>query len=68
MPRKAQQLVEPIDTTMDTLTAAVFSGQRTVHAPPLTLPPSLKPNTRLKDGWPRFPVLVTGQHDTGRLS
>ena len=48
MPRKAQQLVEPIDTTMDTLTAAVFSGQRTVHAPPLTLPPSLKPNTRLK--------------------
>ena len=48
MPRKAKQLVEPIDTTMDTLTAAVFSGQRTVHAPPLALPDALKPNTRLK--------------------
>ena len=48
MPRKAKQLVEPIDTTMDTLTAVVFSGQRTVHAPPLALPDTLKPNTRLK--------------------
>ncbi len=48
MPRKARQLVDPIDTTMDTLTATVFSGQRTVHAPPLPLPDALKPNTRLK--------------------
>ena len=48
MPRKAKQLVEPIDTTMDTLTAAVFSAQRTVHAPPLALPDALKPNVRLK--------------------
>lgn len=48
MPRKAQQLVESIDTTMDTLTATVFSGQRVVHAPPLALPEALKPNTRLK--------------------
>ena len=48
MPRKARRLVEPIDTTMDTLTAAVFSRQRTVQAPPLALPDTLKPNTRLK--------------------
>ena len=48
MPRKSRQLIEPIDATMDTLTAAVFSGQRTVHAPPLALPRALKPNTRLK--------------------
>ena len=42
MPRKAQQPVEPADT------ATVFSGQRTVQAPPLALPDALKPNTRLK--------------------
>ena len=48
MPRKAKQLVEPIDTTLDTLTATVFSGQRTVHAPPLALPAELKPNAKLK--------------------
>ena len=48
MPRKAKQLVEPIDATMDTLTAAVFSVQRTIHAPPLALPKKLIPNTRLK--------------------
>jgi len=61
MPRKAQQLVEPIDTTMDTLAAAVFSGQRTVHAPPLALPPGLKPNTRIKmDGLEFLSLLPTG--------
>ena len=48
MPRKAQQLAEPVDTTMDTPTATVFSGRRTVHAPPLALPDALEPNTRLK--------------------
>jgi len=48
MPKKAQRIVEPINTTLDTLTAAVFSGQRTVQAPYLALPNSLKPNTRLK--------------------
>lgn len=48
MSRKAKQIVESIDTTMNTLTAAVFSGQRTVHVPPLALPARLKPNTRLK--------------------
>jgi len=48
MPRKAKQPIEPSDTTMDTLTGAVFSGQRTVHAPTMALPDSLKPNTRLK--------------------
>jgi len=61
MPRKAQQLVEPIDTTMDTLAAAVFSGQRTVDAPPLALPPGLKPNTRIKmDGLEFLSLLPTG--------
>ena len=44
MPRKAQQLAEPVDTP----TATVFSGRRTVHAPPLALPDTLEPNTRLK--------------------
>jgi len=48
MPSKAKQTIKPIDTTMDTLTAAVFSNQRTVHAPSLALPPHLVPNTRLR--------------------
>ena len=48
MPRKAQQLIKPIDAAMDTPTATVFSGQRTVHTPPPVLPDALKPNTRLK--------------------
>ncbi len=48
MPRRVQQLVKPTNTTMDTLTAAVFSDKRTVHAPSLDLPAALKPNTRLK--------------------
>ncbi len=61
MPRKAQQLIEPIDTTMDTLTTTVFSGQRTVHAPPLALPPALKPNTRIKmDGLEFLSLLPAG--------
>ena len=61
MPRKAQQLVKPIDTTMDTLTAAVFSGERTVHAPPLALPDAVKPNTRLKmDGLDFLSMLPMG--------
>ncbi len=60
MPRKAQKLIEPIDTTMDTLTATVFSGQRTIHAPPLALPPALKPNARLKmDGLEFLSLLPT---------
>ena len=58
MPRKARQLVESIDSTVNTLTTAVFSGQRTVHAPPLTLSAALKPNTRLKmDGLEFLAVL-----------
>ena len=61
MPRKAAQLVKPIDTTMDTLTAAVFSGERTIHAPPLELPTTLKPNTRLKmDGLDFLSMLPHG--------
>jgi len=61
MPRKAQPFVEPIDATMDTLTAAVFSGQRTVYAPPLELPATLKPNTRLKmDGSEFLSMLPAG--------
>lgn len=47
MPRKAQQLAEPVDTTMDAPTT-VFSAQRTVQAPSLVPPDTLKPNTRLK--------------------
>ncbi len=61
MPRKSRQLVEPIDATMDTLTAAVFSGQRTVHAPPLALPPALKPNTRLKMDGLEFLSLIPAE-------
>ena len=48
MPRKAQKLVEPVDATPDTLAATVFSSQRTVKVPEVELPPTLKPNTRLK--------------------
>ena len=61
MPRKAQQLAEPVDTTMDTPTATVFSGRRTVHAPPLALPDGLEPNTRLKmDGLEFLAALPAG--------
>ena len=61
MPRKATQLIEPIDTTMDTLTATVFSGQRTVQAPPIALPPALSPNARLKmDGLAFLSLLPSG--------
>lgn len=48
MPCKAQQLILPIDTTMDTLTATVFSSQRTMQAPPISLPEALIPNNRIK--------------------
>lgn len=48
MPRKAQQLIEPIAASMDAVAATVFSGRRTVQAPSIALPPALKPNTRLK--------------------
>ena len=48
MPHNAQQLVEPINTTTDSLPTTVFSRQRTVRAPSLTLPATLEPNTRLK--------------------
>ncbi len=48
-------------TTMDTFAATVFSGQRTVHAPPLAIPPALKPNTRLKmDGLEFLSLLPVG--------
>ena len=61
MPRKAQKLVEPIDAMMDTLTATVFSGQRTIQAPPPALPPALKPNTRLKmDGLEFLSLIPAG--------
>lgn len=48
MARKPEKLVEPIDTTLDTLAAKVFSNQRTIQAPTIGLPSELKPNTRLK--------------------
>ena len=57
MPRTTQQLVEPVDAP----TAAVFSGQRTVLAPPPALPPALKPNTRLKmDGLEFLSLIPAG--------
>ena len=58
MPRKAQQMINPIATTMDTLTATVFSSQRTVQAPKLQLPDVLAPNTRLKMDGLEFLVLL----------
>ena len=48
MGRKAQNIVKPIDATMDTLTANVFSGKRVIHAPDIKLPASFKLNKRLK--------------------
>lgn len=48
MPRKAQQLIEPIDTATDTRTATVFSGERTVQTATPDLPDALIPNTRLE--------------------
>ncbi len=61
MPRKARQLVEPIDTARDVPAAAVFSDQRTVHAPALDLPDALKLNTRLKmDGVEFLSMLPAG--------
>jgi site-specific DNA-methyltransferase (adenine-specific) len=47
MPKEATQIVLPIDTTLDTSTASVFSDERTMEVPPLPLPPQLKPNRRL---------------------
>jgi len=44
----AKRPAKPIGMTADTHKAAVFSGQRSVDAPSLTLPAHLEPNTRLK--------------------
>ncbi len=46
MPRPATREIDP--TSMDRLTASVFSGERTIRPPVITLPPALKLNTRLK--------------------
>ena len=48
MPRKAKRIVEPIDASMDTPAATVFSAQRTVRAPAVRLPNRLRPNTKLQ--------------------
>ena len=48
MPNKATQASELIHTNVDTSAGTVFSNRRTVQAPLLALPPSLKPNTRLR--------------------
>ena len=58
MPQNANQLSEPFDTMTDDLSATVFSGQRTVHAPPLEPPGELKPNMRLKMGGLEFPAVL----------
>ena len=48
MPQDAQQLVMPMDIALDTSTATVFSGQRTVQAPHVKLPETVKSNVRLR--------------------
>ncbi len=48
MPHEARQHVEPADPTRDTHATTVYSGERTVQAPQLTLPDAFKPNTRLR--------------------
>lgn len=37
MPRKEENLIEPIAVSMDTLTTTVFSGRRTVQASEIAL-------------------------------
>lgn len=44
----ARKLIEPDDDTKDTVASSVFSLDRVIEAPPLSLPPEIKPNTRLK--------------------
>jgi len=48
MARPAKKKIESIPSTLDTLTASVFSSVRTIQPPAITLPPGLKLNTRLK--------------------
>lgn len=48
MSRKAQERIEPIDSSLDLFAGTVFSNHRTVQAPEIELPPELKSNTRLE--------------------
>ena len=49
MPRSALQSDEvPGHVAPDLFTATVYSGERTIEAPAIELPPDLKPNTRLR--------------------
>ncbi len=48
MPATRQETTKTPSPTKDMAAKAVFSNERTVHAPRLTLPISLRPNTRLK--------------------
>lgn len=48
MARPAKQIIAPIETTPDALTATVFSRAREVEAPELKLPEGLRLNVRLK--------------------
>ena len=58
MPGTAQQ---PVERAADISGAAVFSGRRTVHAPPLALPEVLRPDTRLRmDGLAFLSLLPEG--------
>ena len=53
--------------TNDATAKAVFSNERTVHVPKLTLPMSLRPNTQLKmDGF-GIPVTTAGERHSRRL-
>ena len=49
MPRSAMQPAgEPGPVAPDLFSATVYSGERTIEAPAIDLPPDLKPNTRLR--------------------
>ena len=60
MSRKPRKLNRPVPATTDPLRASVFSGIRTVQAPPLDLPKEILPNTRLKMDGIKFLSMLPG--------
>jgi len=60
MSQEAVPFAEPVEPTTNA-PRAVYSSQRTVHAPPLALPDALKPNKRLRmDGLEFLAMLPEG--------
>ena len=53
-----RQTIASIDAAPDALSATVFSDRRTVRAPDLELPETLKPNTRLRMDGLKFLSLI----------